>query len=142
MSSLGIFNKETKTYQKVAGTAEAAVVDAEMSDTSTNTVQNKVIKAYADKKSEKSKILSYTLSHTLWVGSAAPFTFTLNNVSGVTANNNVELVVPSDISLEQVESYQNAAIVTGTQATDSITLKAYGEKPTIDLPITVIVRGD
>ena len=26
MSSLGIFNKETKTYQKVAGTAEAAVV--------------------------------------------------------------------------------------------------------------------
>ena len=32
MSSLGIFNKETKTYQKVAGTAEAAVVDAEMSD--------------------------------------------------------------------------------------------------------------
>ena len=50
MSSLGIFNKETKTYQKVAGTAEAAVVDAEMSDTSTNTVQNKVIKKYVDDK--------------------------------------------------------------------------------------------
>lgn len=48
MSSLGIFNKETKTYQKVAGTAEVAVVDAEMSDTSTNTVQNKVIKKYID----------------------------------------------------------------------------------------------
>lgn len=48
MSSLGIFNKETKTYQKVAGTAEAAVLDAEMSDTSTNTVQNKVIKKYVD----------------------------------------------------------------------------------------------
>ena len=50
MSSLGIFNKETKTYQKVAGTVEAAVVDAEMSDTSTNTVQNKVIKKYVDDK--------------------------------------------------------------------------------------------
>ena len=50
MSSLGIFNKETKTYQKVAGTAEVAVVDAEMSDTSTNTVQNKVIKKYVDEK--------------------------------------------------------------------------------------------
>ena len=46
MSSLGIFNKETKTYHKVAGTAEAAVVDAEMSDTSTNTVQNKIIKKF------------------------------------------------------------------------------------------------
>ena len=55
MSSLGIFNKETKTYQKVAGTAEAAVVDAEMSDTSTNTVQNKVIKKYVDDGVEKLK---------------------------------------------------------------------------------------
>lgn len=55
MSSLGIFNKETKTYQKVAGTAEAAVVDAEMSDTSINTVQNKVIKKYVDDGVEKLK---------------------------------------------------------------------------------------
>ena len=50
MSSLGIFNKETKTYQKVAGTAEAAVLDAVMSDTSENPVQNKVIKKYVDEK--------------------------------------------------------------------------------------------
>lgn len=55
MSSLGIFNKETKTYQKVAGTAEAAVVDAEMSDTSTNTVQNNVIKKYVDDETNKLK---------------------------------------------------------------------------------------
>ena len=53
MSSLGIFNKETKTYQKVAGTAEAAVLDAEMSDTSENPVQNKVIKKYVDDKQVK-----------------------------------------------------------------------------------------
>ena len=45
MSSLGTFNKETKTYQKVAGTAEAAVLD-----TSENPVQNKVIKKYVDSK--------------------------------------------------------------------------------------------
>lgn len=50
MSSLGIFDKETKTYKKVAGTAEAAVVDDALSPTSTNPVQNKVVKAYVDKK--------------------------------------------------------------------------------------------
>ena len=50
MSSLGIFNKETKTYQKVAGTSEAAVLDTAMSDTSENPVQNKVIKKYVDDK--------------------------------------------------------------------------------------------
>lgn len=93
-------------------------------------------------KASKSKVSSYTLSKSGWKGSAVPFTFTLNNITGVTKNNNIELVVPSNISLAQVESYQSAVIVTGTQAANSITLKAYGEKPTIDLPITVIVRGD
>lgn len=66
MSSLGIFNKETKTYQKVAGTAEAAVLDAEMSDTSTNTVQNKVIKKYVDdgniNKLDKSSVVDNQLT--------------------------------------------------------------------------------
>lgn len=66
MSSLGIFNKETKTYQKVAGTAEAAVLDAEMSDTSTNPVQNKVIKKYVDnnntKKLDKSSVVNNHLT--------------------------------------------------------------------------------
>ena len=40
MSSLGIFNKETKTYQKVADLSKSAVIDSAMSDTSTNAVQN------------------------------------------------------------------------------------------------------
>ena len=48
MSSLGIFNKETQTYQKVAGSVGAAILDTEMSDTSVNPVQNKVIKKYVD----------------------------------------------------------------------------------------------
>ena len=66
MSSLGIFNKETKTYQKVAGTAEAAVVDAEMSDISINAVQNKVIKKYIDdgnvNKLDKSSVVDNQLT--------------------------------------------------------------------------------
>ena len=43
MSSLGIFDKETKTYKKVAGLAEAAAVDDALSSRSTNPVQNKVV---------------------------------------------------------------------------------------------------
>ena len=48
MSSLGIFDKETKTYKKVADLSKTAVIDESMSDTSTNTVQNKVVKKYVD----------------------------------------------------------------------------------------------
>lgn len=50
MSSLGIFNKETQSYQKIAGSTGAAMLDTEMSDTSVNPVQNKVIKKYVDSK--------------------------------------------------------------------------------------------
>lgn len=48
MSSLGIFDKETKTYKKVADLSKPAAIDSAMSDTSTNAVQNKVIKSYVD----------------------------------------------------------------------------------------------
>ena len=48
MSSLGIFDKETKTYKKVADLSKTAVIDSSMSNTSTNAVQNKVVKSYVD----------------------------------------------------------------------------------------------
>ena len=48
MSSLGIFDKETKTYKKVADLSKPAVIDSAMSDSSTNAVQNKVVKSYVD----------------------------------------------------------------------------------------------
>ena len=52
MSSLGIFDKETKTYKKVADLSKPAVIDSAMSDTSTNPVQNKVVKSALDGKSD------------------------------------------------------------------------------------------
>lgn len=58
MSSLGIFNKETQTYQKVAGSVGAAILDTTMSDTSVNPVQNKVIKKYVDSKQVEVNIAS------------------------------------------------------------------------------------
>lgn len=94
-----------------------------------------------DTKASKSVSSNYTILASGWSGSSAPYSFTLS-ATGVTASNNVELVVPPTITVAQVEAYQSAAIVTGTQANGSITLKAYGEKPKINLPITVIVRGD
>ena len=92
-------------------------------------------------KASKSVSSNYTILASGWSGSSAPYSFTLS-VAQVTTSNNVELTVPPSITVDQVEAYQSAAIVAGTQANGSITLKAYGEKPTIDLPITIIIRGD
>ena len=38
MSSLGIFDKETKTYKKVADLSKPAVIDSAMADSSTDAV--------------------------------------------------------------------------------------------------------
>ena len=61
MSSLGIFDKETKTYKKVADLSKPAVIDSSMSDSSTNAVQNKVVKSYVDG-TFKQKLLALMLA--------------------------------------------------------------------------------
>ena len=60
MSSLGIFDKETKTYKKVADLSKPAVIDSSMSDSSTNPVQNKVVKKYVDDRTVVDSALSST----------------------------------------------------------------------------------
>lgn len=84
-------------------------------------------------------IVDVTLTAAGWKGSSAPFsqTFTVN---GVTPNNTVEIIPNANITAAQVTAMASAMIVTGTQAANSVTLKAFGEKPTISLPITVIVK--
>jgi hypothetical protein len=91
--------------------------------------------------SKKSTSTNITLLTATWSGSSAPYSYTVT-VTGVTATNNIELVPQSSLTTAQATALANAQILTGTQTTNSITMKAYGTKPSIDLPITVIIRGD
>ena len=91
----------------------------------------------------KSKKVSTNLPASGWVGSDRnpPFSITIS-VSGVTATNNVEVLLPGTASLEQVEAWCDAGIVHGTQSNGSITLKGYNWKPEIDIPVEIIIRTD
>lgn len=88
-----------------------------------------------------SETVTATLLAASWTGDAAPYSYTLT-VSGVTATSNQELLPALNITAEQLEALQSANIQDGGQAANTMTLKAYGDKPTIDLPIRVIKRGD
>lgn len=88
-----------------------------------------------------SETVTATLLAANWTGDAAPYSYALT-VSGVTATSNQEVLPALNITAEQLEALQGANIQDGGQAANSITLKAYGDKPTIDLPIRVIKRGD
>jgi len=98
--------------------------------------------ADVENKADKSDTVTATLLATGWTGDNAPYTYTLA-VTGVTATSNQELLPALDITTEQLAALQAANIQDGGQTDGSITLKAFGEdKPTIDLPIRIILRGD
>ena len=59
----------------------------------------------------------------------------------VTADSNQEVIPSSSINKEQYKALQRACLV-GTQGQGKLTLWVYGTVPTIDIPITVIFRGE
>ena len=84
-----------------------------------------------------STIVTATLATNGWSNGAYILT-----VDGVTTTSNQEILPAVDITAEQLEALQAANIQDGGQAAGNITLKAYGDVPTIDIPIRVIKRGD
>lgn len=82
-----------------------------------------------------------SLAAATWSGSSAPYTYTLS-MTGVTATSAVEILPTADITATQLEALQAANIVGGSQSSGSIVLRAFGDKPTIALPIQIVVRGD
>ncbi len=81
-----------------------------------------------------------TLSASSWTSAKK---YTLNN-SYITATSPVELLPRenSGITQAQMEALSGAMIVGGTQAAGSIQLVALGDVPTIDIPVTLIIRRD
>lgn len=86
---------------------------------------------------EKATIVTATLAANGWANGVYILT-----VDGVTTTSNQEILPAVDITAEQLEALQGANIQDGGQAAGNITLKAYGDVPTIDIPIRVIKRGD
>ena len=80
-----------------------------------------------------------TLS-TTWIGIAAPYTQAVA-ISGMTADAKIEVGLASTATAEQYAAAAAAQLMCTAQTTGSITMTAYGEKPTIAIPILVRVVG-
>lgn len=84
--------------------------------------------------------LSVTLASASWAGTVAPYTYTISN-SAITATSTQEVSPATDITADQLTALQSANIIDGGQAAGSMTLKAFGEKPSVDIPVRIIVKG-
>ena len=85
------------------------------------------------------KTVSLTLSASGWSGSSAPYSYTISN-SNITATNILDLIINANTKalVDALSSYQ----ITGySQSTGKVIIYAWGEKPSVDLSATLVVRG-
>lgn len=125
------------TYYNVIDEYDSVNVINDSSVTANSTFSStKSEKTYA----KKSTLVNTTLTASKWTGSSALYSYVLS-VSGVTSSNIVEIDYASNASSAAIEAYQNAMLADGGQTTNQITIKAT-EKPTVDIPITIVIRND
>ena len=85
-------------------------------------------------------LISTTKNLTLSASSWSNGTYTISDTL-ITATSNQEVLPAVGITLDQLKALQTAMLVDGGQSTGSLTLKAMGTTPAIDIPIRIIFRG-
>ena len=86
----------------------------------------------------KSKTVPATLFASNWTGASAPYTYTLA-VTDVTASSNGSLRIAQSATDEQFTAWGAAQPRVTAQAAGTLTVKATGTVPTIDIPVEVLI---
>ena len=90
-------------------------------------------------KAASSTALSLTLASGSW-SSATPSTQTVT-ATGVTSSNHIIVGIASTITSAQYDAVATAKLVCTAQGTNSITVTAFGDTPTENIPISVVILG-
>ena len=91
-------------------------------------------------KAEKSVSVDATLEADAWVGAAAPFTQDIS-VPGLGAEQNGSASVARGATVEQEKAAEDAVLKVTGQAEGQLTISASGEKPAVDIPVTITLLG-
>lgn len=81
-------------------------------------------------------VVNVTLLAANWVGSVAPFTYTLT-VDGMTDTSDGSISLTDGFTDEQYTECANSEIVKQDQTANTVIIKAMTSKPTIDIPLTI-----
>lgn len=86
----------------------------------------------------KHRKLLITLPTTGWVGDYAPYTINIS-IDGVLENSNVQITPILEMTLEQLDAWENLRLYAGKTYDGYITLKANGFKPNVEIPLEVLI---
>ena len=89
----------------------------------------------------KVSTVSVTLLASGWTGDAAPYLYKAA-IQGVTTTSVQDWYDDPDMTLEQLDAWQDARVVNGGQSANTVIFKAWGDKPTVDIPLRCILRKD
>lgn len=98
-------------------------------------------RAEAAEKKIADDMKSTTISTTLYAETWNNGSYTITN-DLITSTSNQEIITAVGITAEQYNALSAAMIVDGGQSTGSLTMKAFGDVPTVDIPIRIIFRGE
>ena len=84
-------------------------------------------------------VSNITLYASYWYGSSAPYRYQISN-SKITSTNILDLII--NTNTQDLVDAMSSYLITGySQGSGYVTIYAWGEKPSIDLSATLVVRG-
>ncbi len=129
-----------KTDKTVSNTMAEAIASLQ-SDKADKTTVSTLSKSLLDvdtKKGDKASVKQAEIPASSWRGDTVPYQCTVQ-IPGVTASSIVELGISSTAAKDQVRAWLDAQIVDGGQGAGTITLKAFGWKPAVNLPVNAAI---
>ena len=88
-----------------------------------------------------SKLIDVTLNTSGWSGSSAPYSYTISNSNILSTTKVIEIAPTETASNAQIIAFMNASLCGGDISTGKVVIKAFGVKPTTNIPILMVVRG-
>ena len=119
-------------------TAEGKIADAR----ALKTLSDKITTNTNNIAKLNSKLIDITLSTSGWSGSEPPYTYSISNSSITDTNEAVEIAPNNSATNEQLLAYMACGLCGGTISVGKIVLKAFGKKPSTNIPIVMIIRGE
>jgi len=86
------------------------------------------------------KEYTYTLLSSGWTGSGAPYQYEISISNHTNTSDHVKLAVSGDATIDQITALQQANIAVGYWSdNNTLVLRAYGKKPSIDIPVAFYI---